>query len=130
MKSPSTLTSTRQRGFATWIYIVVLAVLAIAAYVALVFYQNIMERKAEAKKDVFRVVDVSDQTIDPATWGKNYPRQYDSYKRTVDTERTSHGGSEAFQHLDKDPAWRRIFAGYAFGVDYREERGHAYMLKD
>ncbi len=130
MNSPSTLTSTRQRGFATWIYIVVLVVLAIAAYVALVFYQNIMERKAEAKKDVFRVVDVSDQTIDPAIWGKNYPRQYDSYKRTVDTERTSHGGSEAFQHLDKDPAWRRIFAGYAFGVDYREERGHAYMLKD
>ncbi len=130
MNSPATLTSTRQRGFATWAYIVVLVVLAIAAYIALVFYQNIMERKAEAKKDVFRVVEVSDQTIDPATWGKNYPRQYDSYKRTVDTERTNHGGSEAFQHLDKDPVWRRIFAGYAFGVDYREERGHAYMLKD
>lgn len=25
---------------------------------------------------------------------------------------------------------RRIFAGYAFGIDYREERGHAYSLKD
>ncbi len=119
-----------RRAFATWIYLVTLVGLGIAAYVALVFYQNIMERKTEAKKDVFRVVEVSDKTIDPAVWGKNYPRQYDSYKRTVDTERTSHGGSEAFQHLDKDPAWRRIFAGYAFGTDYREERGHAYMLKD
>jgi nitrite reductase (cytochrome c-552) len=26
--------------------------------------------------------------------------------------------------------WRRIFAGYAFSIDYREERGHAYMLMD
>ena len=50
--------------------------------------------------------------------------------RTVDVERTSHGGSEAFQHLDRDPVWRRIFAGYAFSIDYREERGHAYMLID
>ncbi len=130
MNSPASLPPTRRRGFATWVYLLVLVSLGIAAYVALVFYQNIMERKAEAKKDVFRVVEVSDQTIDPAIWGKNYPRQYDSYKRTVDTERTTHGGSEAFQHLDADPMWRRIFAGYAFGVDYREERGHAYMLKD
>jgi len=48
----------------------------------------------------------------------------------VDIERTTHGGSEAFQKLDEDPMWRDIFKGYAFGVDYREERGHAYMLSD
>ena len=34
-------------------------------------------------------------TIDPALWGKNFPRQYDGYKRTVDMERTRYGGSEA-----------------------------------
>lgn len=130
MNSPTSFHPRSRRAFATWIYFAVLIGLGLAAYVALVFYQNIMERKTEARKDVFRVVEVSDATVDPAIWGKNYPRQYDSYKRTVDTERTNHGGSEAFQHLDKDPAWRRIFAGYAFGVDYREERGHAYMLLD
>ena len=119
-----------RRGLALWVYVLVLAGTASAALLMLMLYQNVVTRKAEATKDVFRVVEVSDKTIDPAVWGKNYPRQYDSYKRTVDTERTSHGGSEAFQHLDKDPAWRRIFAGYAFGTDYREERGHAYMLKD
>src|SRR5690606_3793748 len=79
---------------------------------------------------VFRVVDVDDSTVDPAQWGKNYPRQYDSYKRTVDIERTRHGGSDAFQKLDDYPVWKSIFAGYAFAVDYREERGHAYMLQD
>jgi nitrite reductase (cytochrome c-552) len=120
----------RQRGLATWVYVVLLAGTAGASFLTLMLYQNIVARKAEATKDVFRVVEVSDQTEDPAVWGKNYPRQYDSYKRTVDTERTNHGGSEAFQHLDEDPVWRRLFAGYAFGVDYREERGHAYMLLD
>jgi nitrite reductase (cytochrome c-552) len=48
----------------------------------------------------------------------------------VDTQRTQFGGSEAFQKLDEDPAWRVIFDGYAFAIDYREERGHAYMLSD
>lgn len=121
---------TRQRGIATWVYVVLLVATAGASFLVLMLYQNIVARKAEATKDVFRVVEVSDATVDPAVWGKNYPRQYDSYKRTVDTERTNHGGSEAFQHLDEDPVWRRLFAGYAFGVDYREERGHAYMLID
>jgi nitrite reductase (cytochrome c-552) len=96
----------------------------------LLLYQNISERKEEARENVFRIVDLTEDTIDPAEWGKNYPRQYDSYRRTVDTERTKHGGSEAFQKLDADPRWREIFKGYAFGVDYREERGHAYMLSD
>ena len=120
----------RQRGISTLGYLGLIAVFAASTFGVLLLYQNIVARKAEATKDVFRVVEVSDQTIDPAVWGKNYPRQYDSYKRTVDTERTAHGGSEAFQHLDEDPAWRRIFAGYAFSIDYREERGHAYMLID
>ena len=119
-----------KRGLALWHYVVLIAVTTVATFGVLLLYQNIVARKAEATQHVFRVVDVDENTVDPATWGKNYPRQYDSYKRTVDVERTKHGGSDAFQKLDQDPRWRVIFNGYAFGVDYREERGHAYMLKD
>lgn len=119
-----------RRGLAIWVYVAALAVVAIATFLILLLYQNIVTRKAEATQHVFRVVDVDDKTTDPVLWGKNYPRQYDSYRRTVDLVRTKYGGSEAFQHLDRDPIWRRIFAGYAFAVDYREERGHAYMLTD
>jgi nitrite reductase (cytochrome c-552) len=118
------------RGAARWIYLLVTVGVAGATFLVLMLYQNIVTRKAEETQHVFRVVDVTDETTDPVLWGKNYPRQYDSYRRTVDTERTNHGGSEAFQHLDEDPVWRRIFNGYAFSVDYREERGHAYMLID
>jgi len=115
---------------------------ALAPYLALSFFvaaltagvmylgQNIMERKAEARLASFKIVEITENTIDPAEWGKNFPRQYDGYKRTVETERTRHGGSDAFDKLEDDPRWRLLFKGYAFGVDYREERGHAYMLSD
>lgn len=114
----------------TFLYLLLILVVAAATVGVMLLLQNINERQAEAKQDIFRVVEINNDTLDPAEWGKNYPRQYDSYKRTVDTERTRHGGSEAFQHLDEDPIWKVIFAGYAFGVDYREDRGHAYMLSD
>ncbi len=103
---------------------------SVAVFAIMLLFGNILERKAEAKDHVFRVVNLTEDTIDPAEWGKNFPRQYDSYKRTVDIERTKHGGSEAFQKLDEDPLLRELFAGYAFGIDFREERGHAYMLQD
>ncbi|MBK5293480.1 MAG: ammonia-forming cytochrome c nitrite reductase subunit c552, partial [Acidobacteriia bacterium] len=91
---------------------------------------NITERKQEAQQTFLPLAHITEDTVDPAEWGKTFPRQYDGYKRTVDTERTKYGGSEAFQRLDADPRLRRIFAGYAFSLDYREERGHAYSLKD
>lgn len=112
------------------IYILTILVVALATVGVMLLLGNVAQRKEEATQNVFRVAEITEETIDPAEWGKNYPRQYDSYQRTVDTERTRHGGSEAFQRLDEDPVWREIFAGYAFGVDYREDRGHAYMLSD
>jgi nitrite reductase (cytochrome c-552) len=107
------------------------ALLVAAATVGVILLlENIEARKTEAREHVFRVAEITEETIDPAIWGRNYPRQYDGYLRTVDVERTRHGGSEAFQHLEEDPVWRDLFRGYAFGIDYREERGHAYMLSD
>jgi nitrite reductase (cytochrome c-552) len=120
----------KRRSFPLWVYIAAIGGVALATFLVLLLYQNIVERKAEATQHVFRVVEVDDMTTDPVLWGKNYPRQYDSYRRTVDIARTKHGGSEAFSHLEAHPAWKRIFAGYAFSIDYREERGHAYMLAD
>ena len=32
--------------------------------------------------------------------------------------------------LEQQPWLRRLYAGYAFSIDYRELRGHAYMLFD
>lgn len=106
---------------------------------------NIMERKHEAQQTFFRVVEITDDTSDPAVWGKNFPLHYDRYRRTVDQKRTRYGGSEATPRtpddvdprtvvaqskLEEDPRLKTMWNGYAFAVDFREERGHAYMLED
>jgi len=106
---------------------------------------NIVERRQEARNPFYRVVALTDTTTDPAMWGKNFPQQYDGYRRTVDQVRTRYGGSEALPHtpthadprsvvaqsrLEEDPRLREFWAGYAFSRDFREERGHAYMLSD
>lgn len=106
---------------------------------------NIFERKQEGRNPFYRVVELTDDTEDPALWGKNFPLQYDDYRRTVDQVRTRFGGSEALPRtpteadprtivaqskLEEDPRLRIMWAGYAFSQDFREERGHAYMLDD
>ncbi len=116
-----------------------------AAILGLALFTNIMERKQEGSSPFFRVVELTDDTEDPAIWGKNFPLQYDSYLRTVDQERTRYGGSEALpraptgadprsvvaqSRLEEDPRLITMWDGYAFAVDFREERGHAYMLED
>lgn len=127
----------------------VLAVVAFAAFavsiLGLALLTNIFERKQEARNPFFRVVELTDDTHDPAVWGKNFPLQYDSYLRTVDQVRTRFGGSEAVHkaptnadprsivaqsRLEEDPRLKTMWDGYAFAVDFREERGHAYMLED
>jgi nitrite reductase (cytochrome c-552) len=110
-----------------WVTIVVVAAATVAV---MLLRENIAQRKLEARQQSFSLVGLTEETTDPKEWGKNFPRQYDGYLRTVDVERTRFGGSEAFQKLDEDPVWKTIFAGYAFSIDYREERGHAYMLSD
>jgi nitrite reductase (cytochrome c-552) len=121
---------------------VIAAVVAVAATALLV---NIFQRQQEARNPFYRVVELDDDTADPEVWGKNFPLQYDSYKRTVDQVRTRYGGSEAVprtpsdadprsvvaqSRLEEDARLKTLWAGYAFATDFREERGHAYMLDD
>ncbi|HTV25562.1 MAG TPA: ammonia-forming cytochrome c nitrite reductase subunit c552 [Polyangiaceae bacterium] len=96
---------------------------------------NISERKAERRQPFVRLVEVTEDDTDPAHWGKNWPAQYDGYKRTAIPTRTrfgGHGGSEAMpaEKLERDPWLQRMFQGYAFSIDYRDRRGHAFMLSD
>lgn len=116
-----------------------------AAIAGVALLTNIIERRNEAKSPFFRVVELTDDTTDPEIWGKNFPLQYDGYKKTVDQVRTRYGGSEAIpvapshadprsivaqSRLEEDPRLKTMWAGYAFAVDFREERGHAFMLED
>jgi nitrite reductase (cytochrome c-552) len=93
---------------------------------------TIFEHKQESRTPFVRLVEVDESTTDPVPWGTNWPNQFDSYRRTVDTAETEFGGSSAMpaSKLEKNSWLKRLYAGYAFSIDYREARGHAYMLLD
>jgi nitrite reductase (cytochrome c-552) len=116
------------------IYVIIMLLTAAATIAVLWVREQIGTRKEESKQLVFKVTDLTEQTIDPAEWGKNFPRQYDGYRRTAEHTGTKYGGggSEALatDKLAQDPRLKTIFVGYAFSVDYRARRGHAYMLSD
>ena len=127
------------------LFIIIIGAAVLATIVGVALLMNIFERKQEARNPFYRVVELTDDTDDPAVWGKNFPLQYDDYKRTVDQVRTRFGGSEAEPRtptkadprsvvsqskIEEDPRLKTMWAGYAFAKDFREERGHAYMLDD
>src|SRR3954470_20214263 len=133
----------RARGVKLVVLTALITLLAAVAGVALLV--NILQRKQEARNPFYRVVELTDEPEDPAVWGKNFPMQYDGYRRTVDQVRTGYGGRGALPHtpteadprsvvsqsrLEDDPRLKQMWAGYAFSRDFREERGHAYMLDD
>jgi nitrite reductase (cytochrome c-552) len=118
---------------------------AIAAVAATGLLVNIFEHRQEAKNPFFKTVDLSDKIDDPAKWGTNFPMQYGLYLRTKQEAATKFGGDEAElrsptpddprptvarSNLVKDPRLKVMWAGYAFSADYRERRGHEWMLAD
>jgi nitrite reductase (cytochrome c-552) len=129
----------------SWRFVGLVALIVLVTVLGLALLVNIFQRKQEARNPFFRVVELNDDTVDPSVWGKNFPLQYDDYLKTIDQVRTRYGGSEAEprtptqadprsvvaqSRLEEDPRLKTMWAGYAFSKDFREERGHAYMLDD
>jgi nitrite reductase (cytochrome c-552) len=137
------MAATRRLRFGLPVIVAIVAAIAAAGITALLV--NIFERQQEARETFHRVVELTEDITDPEVWGRNFPVQYDGYQRTVDQTRTRYGGSEAVprtptaadprsivaqSRLEEDPRLKTMWAGYAFSKDFREERGHAYMLDD
>ena len=69
--------------------------------------------------------------LDPAVIGKDWPDQHASFKKTsTDTSTTPYAGSKPFDKLGRDALLKRFYAGYAFAVEYDEDRGHFHALID
>jgi nitrite reductase (cytochrome c-552) len=114
------------------LFVLLAAVVALATVGVATLLISIFEHKQEGRTPFVRLVEVSETSTDPVPWGVNWPSQFDSYRRTVDDVETEYGGSSAMpaSKLDEHPWLKRLYAGYAFSIDYREARGHAYMLYD
>ena len=55
-------------------------------------------------------------------WGKYYPRQYDTWKKTA-------ASAEIDDIVKKYPQLAIIWAGYGFAKDYNAPRGHIFALQ-
>jgi nitrite reductase (cytochrome c-552) len=109
-----------------------LAAVALATFGVTALLVTIFEHRQEARTPFVRLIEVNEVSTDPVPWGTNWPNEFDTYRRTVDDVETQYGGSSAMPEskLETNPWLRRLYAGYAFSIDYREARGHAYMLFD
>jgi len=105
---------------------------AIVTFAVTALLMNIRQRKDEARERFVMIRQVDENTTDPKIWGENFPSEYDSYKRTTEPTHTRFGGGETLpaSKLERDPWLKRFYAGYAFSLEYRDRRGHAYMLYD
>ncbi len=56
-------------------------------------------------------------------WAKYYPRQYDSWKKTKESDQIE-------DMLAKKPYFVVAWAGYPFSKDYNSPRGHYYAMQD
>jgi len=105
---------------------------ALLVFLVAALLTSIFERRQEARNPYLRLVEVNEGTTDPAAWGVNWPREFNDYRRTAEPTKTRFGGSESLpdEKAKAFPWLTRMFAGYAFAIDYRDRRGHAYMLQD
>lgn len=92
---------------------------------------SIIERRNEANLIIQKVKPIADWEPRNEKWGENYPLEYESYIKTLDTTFASkHGGSAKVDMLVRYPELVVIWAGYAFSRDYNQGRGHYYAVND
>src|SRR5262245_66528476 len=90
-------------------WLVTLGFLGVAGLTVLLLslLTNIFERKQEARQAFVRVVEVTEDTMDPRVWGQNWPFQYDSYLQTSLPTTTKYGGHSR-RASDGAPAQQKL----------------------
>ncbi len=119
---------TKEKPWLNWlIFFITLAVVFIIG----LFAASIVERRSEAQLYFQMVQPIPDFEPDNSVWGVNFPRQYQSYLKTLDTTfESKYYGSVMIDYLEKYPELVVMWAGYAFSRDYNQGRGHYYSVKD
>lgn len=92
---------------------------------------SIMERRAEAVFVYTPQVELSEWEPRNEVWGKNFPREFQSFYQTEDTTfKSKYNGNAMIDMLEVDPRLVVLWAGYGFSEDYYQGRGHYYAVTD
>lgn len=108
-------------------------ILSAAAVFALgLLAASINERRAEIAT-LFSNKRVEIKGIEPRNeiWGENYPREYETWKKTSEQDfESKHMGNSTKDVLEERPEMVILWAGYAFSREYGSPRGHFYAVED
>jgi nitrite reductase (cytochrome c-552) len=98
--------------------------LSIVAIAALGFLATDINAKEDERKAINagRQKEI-DKPAFTSQWQRYYPRQFDSWKKTKDS-------NDILDMVDKWPALAIVWAGYPFSKDYNAPRGHYYSVQD
>ncbi|MCK4539291.1 MAG: ammonia-forming cytochrome c nitrite reductase subunit c552 [Candidatus Krumholzibacteria bacterium] len=114
-----------------WAGVVIVGLLAVVVFLLGMFAVSIMEHRWEAQRPAIALRPVDEWETDNAVYGENYPREYDGYLKTeIDDTETMYGGAFPRDYLEEDPYQVILFAGYGFGEEYRQGRGHFHAIED
>jgi len=114
-----------------WAGLAIVILTAGVVVLVLLLGTSIMEHRWQAQRPILVAQDIDPFEADNAVWGKNYPREYDAYKRQdASTAKTRYGGPFPRDYLDGDPNQVILFAGYGFSKDFLQARGHIWAVDD
>ena len=114
-----------------WLGWLIFGTTVIVVFLLGLLASSIIERRAEAQFAYTPQVELSEFEPRNAEWGKNFPREYQSYMMTLDTSFTSkYNGNSWIDMLEVDPRLVVLWAGYGFSKEYNQGRGHAYAIED
>ncbi len=88
--------------------------------------------------DPIKVTEIKAGEYEPKEWAKNYPLEYEGWEATANP--TPAGKSyykkgwdtdgKIYDKLSEFPYMPLLFAGWGFGIEYNEPRGHMHMVGD
>jgi len=111
-------------------WVIFLSTLAVVFLIGL-FGASIMQRRSEASFAFQQVRPIAEWEPRNEVWGENYPREYETYVQTMDTNfRSKYNSSGFVDVLEKDPNLVILWAGYAFAREYNQPRGHYHAIED
>lgn len=114
-----------------WINWLILLATVIVVFLLGMLASSITERKTEAIFTNVPQVKINQEDPRNEVWGKNFPREFQSYYQTADTTfRSKYNGNAMIDMLEVDPRLVVLWAGYGFSKDYNQGRGHFYAVKD
>ncbi len=121
----------KEKKRSSWVNWTVFFITVVVVFVLGMLASTITERRVETEYVYEPKVQLSEWEPRNDVWGKNFPKEYDSYMKTKETDfRSKYNGNEMIDMLEVDPRLVVLWAGYGFSKDYSQGRGHYYAIDD